>query len=590
MNLLQLLNARLEVAKSFTKPFHEEIDTSIKNYKAELPTVTDTLINADLLDSVNRRYEFPIPLIFTNHEGIMASLFERYPDIILNGRGKKDKNKQQILKAAYSYLVDKLDLESFATQSAWWFALIGFASSKTEYKVKTKEVPVYDEMGQVQIGEDGKPLTRTVYLYDDPVIETDDPKKIYWSPESEFSIEADKVPFYFRHQVMSQSDVKKIFNKKVEPDTTVDVKDAPKNDRVVSDLKRVNVYLYYGTIPEENKGEVKNWNDDTKYYIAFTKSKLLYSEAIEDEDMGCRLVRWHKIPTEFFGWGIAKVLRYFQREKTVRRGQQVRYGDVASYPKVALNNAEGNDVDIDSFLDPRENPIVTYTVNKPEYMVPPPLPTTLTQLEEAADRDAQQASGLIDLSQGAQNSNVVDTATGQAIFANAASRRMEMAKKTFAKFYLSNVIRLLKLAQKYWNDEKVVSLTDENGEEVEITLTRDSLADIDFDKDIDIDVESLTVNKDVLRQQAIALYDKTKDDPLIDRKMVFKEMLQTGFGIQNPDMYLKDDALVPGTILTSQDGQTYQVDESGSVVPIENMQSLANPSGDQVLNQDGMGV
>ena len=590
MNLLQLLNARLETAKAFTKPFHEEIDQSIKNYKAELPTVTDTIVNADLLDSVNRRYEFPIPLIFTNHEGVMASLFERYPDIILNGRGKKDKNKQQILKAAYSYLVDKLDLESFATESAWWFALIGFASSKTEYKTKTKEVPVFDEMGQPQIGEDGKPLMRTVYIYDDPIIETDDPKKVFWSPESEFSIEGDKVPFYFRHKVMSPSEVKKIFGKKVEPDATVEVKGLNKADNIESDLKRVNVYLYYGTIPEENKGEVKNWTDESKYYIAFTKTKTLYSEQIDDEDSSCRLVRWNKIPTEFFGWGIAKVLRYFQKEKTLRRGQQIRYGDVASFPKVALSTADGNDVDIDSFLDPRENPIVTYTAAKPEYMVPPPLPATLTQLEEAADQDAQQASGLLDLSQGAQNSNVVDTATGQAIFANAASRRMEMAKKAFAKFYLSNVIRLLKLAQKYWNDEKVVSLTDEDGQEVEITLTKESISDIDFDKDIDIDVESLTVNKDVLRQQAIALYDKTKDDPLVDRKMVFKEMLQTGFGIQNPDMYLKDDALIPGMILTDQNGMTYQVDESGSVVPQESMDNLANPSGDQVLNQDGMGV
>lgn len=590
MNLLQLLNARLETAKSFTKPFHDEIDTSVKNYKAELPNIAESLINMDYVDSVNRRYEFPIPLIFTNHEGIMASLFERYPDIILNGRGKKDKNKQQVLKAAYSYLVDKLDLESFATESAWWYALVGFASSKIEYKTKTKDVPVFDDLGQTQLGEDGKPLMRTVYIYDDPVVETDDPKRVYWSPESKFSIEGDKVPYYLRHQVMSQSEVKKLFNKKVDPDSSIDVKGLNKSDNVESDLKRVNVYLYYGTIPEENKGEVKRWTDETMYYIAFTKTKTLYVEALDDEDLGCRLVRWHKIPTEFFGWGIAKVLRYFQKEKTIRRGQQVRYGDVSSFPKVTLNIADKNDLDIDSFLDPRENPIVTYTTNKPEFLVPPPLPTTLIQLEEAADRDAQQASGLIDLSQGSQNSNVVDTATGQAIFANAASRRMEMAKKTFAKYYLSVVIRLLKLCQKYWADEKVVSITDDNGEEIEVSLSKESIKDIDFDTDIDVDVDSLTVNKDVLRQQAIALYDKTKDDPLVDRKMVFKEMLQEGFGIQNPDMYIKDDGLIPGTILTSQDGQTYQVDESGSIVPTENMQSLAEPTNGTSLNQDGMGV
>lgn len=574
MNLLSLLKSRLAISKAFTKSWQEDLKGWVRDYEAE-DAKFDTVIDLSYEEMVNKRYQFTIPLIFTNVEGMKSSMFDRIPDLLIKGRGRMDKEKAAKLEATYDYLVDKLDLETFQVTSAWWFILTGMTSSHAEFKTSTRSVPLYDESGNPMLDENGEVMTRIEYVYNDPILNIDNPEKTYWSPESEFTIEADEVPFKIKEIKMSLADVKRLYGKTIEADTEINVSGYKTDDNTKTDTERATVYVYYGTIPEANKGEVKDWEYDKPYYIVFTSKQTLYKEKIESEDKGCRIAKWYGVPTKFFGFGIGKILKPFQLEKSVRRGQQLRYGDVSSYPKMAIKNDGVNEVDVKALADPRENVFLTYTSEAPSFIVPPPLPAVMSELEQKADQDAQQATGMLDLSQGAQQSTTVKTATGQTIFAEAAEKRIRMAKKMFGKYYRSVVVLLFKLCQKYWEEEKLMTITDEQGNQTEISVSKYDLQDIDFDKDIDVDVESVTINKDILREQAIALYDKVKDDPLIDRQMVFKEMLKQGFQIKNPDTYLKDTELVPGMTLTAEDGTMFVIDESGMPVKQEVMDNLA---------------
>lgn len=589
MNLLSLLKSRLSIAKAFTKDWQDDLKGWVKDYEANDPNNVDNLISLSYEETVNKRYQFTIPLIFTNVEGMKASMFDRVPDIIIKGRGKMDKEKATKIEATYDYLVDKLDLESFQVTSAWWYILSGMTSSHAEFKSSTREVPLLNESGEPELDENGEMLMRTEYVYNDPVLSIDDPCKIYWSPESEFTIETDKVPYKIKEVQMSVQEIKRLYGKTVEPNTEINVSGYKSDEKSKSDSERVTAYIYYGLIPEENKAEVKDWGYDKPYYIVFTTKTVLFKEKIESEDKGCRVAKWYGVPTKFFGFGVGKILKPFQLEKSIRRGQQLRYGDVASFPKLAIKNDGINEVDTKALADPRELPFVTYTSEAPNYISPPPLPDVMSQLEQKADQDAQQATGMLDISQGAQQSTTVDTATGQTIFAEAAEKRIRLAKKTFGKYYRSVIILLFKLCQMYWEEDKLMTITDEQGNEQDITVTKEDLSDIDFDKDIDVDVDSVTINKDILREQAIALYDKVKDDPLIDRQMVFKEMLRQGFAIKNPETYLKDTELIPGMTLTAEDGTLFVIDESGTPVKQDDMNNLAQPSGEPVTQtQQGL--
>lgn len=579
MNLHNTIKARLAAAKSFTKDFQEEVKQAVKDYKADDLKSSTELATLQLSELVEYRYKFTIPLIFTNHEAMIASLFDRVPDIIISQGGKNDSLKKQKVEAAYKYLTDKLQIQWFMQDAAWWFILVGFAAAHGRYKKESESVPVIDEAtGEIQLDEMNgmQPMMREVYTYDDPILDLGDPLKEYWSPESEFSVTGDKVPFYFREKKMRVEDVKEIYGKKVEPDCRLEVAGAEekKDDELDKEFDRVKVYFYYGDVPKDNRGEVKDWSRDATYYIVQTEKEILYKEKLDDKY--CKLIKWYGPPNEFFGFGIGKIGRNFQREKTLRRSQQMRYADVASHPKLLL--PAGTTVDEKAINDPREVPTVLYSgEQKPEYMSPPDMSKTLVMADQKADEDAQKAFGLLDLGAGGQQS-MTDKATGQAIFAEASERRMRQAKRRFVEFYEQVIIMILKLAQKNWETDKWVKITDDEGNQTEVQVSSEDLSEIDFDTDVHIDGETLTYNKDVLRQQAIEFYNATKDDPNANHKNILTDTARDAFGKNNPERYVNEPAVAPGTPLFDEAGNQYMVDESGSLVSAPMQQDLSQPT------------
>lgn len=186
---------------------------------------------------------------------------------------------------------------------------------------------------------------------------------------------------------------------------------------------------------------------------------------------------------------------------------------------------------------------------------------------------------MLDLAGGSQSS-ITDKATGQAIFAEASERRMRQAKRKYIEWYEQVVIMLLKLAQENWSEEKIVNITDEEGKDEAVAVSSADLKDIDFDTDIHIDGESATYNRDVLRQQAIELYNITKDDPIVNRKAIFSDVVQDGFSKSNPERYIQEAPVAPGTALVDPNtGEQYIVDETGELVSQQMQQGMAEPTG-----------
>lgn len=532
MELLELLKSRLEIAKTFTKEFQEEVSLNVEDYELE----NQKIEGVSAFDP-KTRYSMKIPYIFATHESMVSSMFDQPPELVFKGKGRLDDDKKDAVLASYEYLKDVCDIELFMNVSAWWFILCGWTSSNAFFKTETREIPLVDEMtGEVMLDDFGEPAMRTEYVFNDPVLEIDNPLKVFWSPESKFSEDGEGVPYRISEALMEVDVVKEIYGKKVDADGIVEIKgdDQDKADRM-SDLKRAKVYFYIGTIPKDSRKGCKNWTLDRLYHIAFTDKLILDKEPIESRTF--RIGKWHGVPTKFFGFGIGTTLHDSQKDMSIRAGQMRRYADIAAFPKVAMD-AE-SDVDEDALQDPRALPVLLYRGQPPQYLSPPDLSNTLLIAEEKSRENAQFISGQLDIAKGAQSSNTVKTATGQQIFADSANKRINQAKKQFTRYYREVVIMLLKLAQKYWDDEKIIALTDIDGDR-EIAVDKYSLADIDFDKDIDISAESLSVNKDVLRAQSIEMYNMTKDDPIVDRAMVFKDLMKEGFGKNNPENYITE--------------------------------------------------
>lgn len=577
-SLFQVLNARLDVAKRFTKDYQKLIKEWIEGYEAETPKAKSI---EDIVDR-DRRYQYTAKTIFDNVEKYRSSFFEKPPEVMYAKKGKEDEEKAEKVTTAWEYLKDKTNFKQFMDDTFTYFALCGFTDGHVGYR---KEI-------ETTVGQDGVEYTNIIF--DDPILEAFDHENEWFMPDSVFSPDAKQVT-YFRKKKLSQSQAFEAFGVKVDSDESILTEDIDtEKDALKSELSKCGIYYYTGTLPKKQLVEYINQKEgrpeetgseseiadmsETKdiFYVAFNKSKVLKVDKSPIGEQTCALGRWYSLPKKFFGFGLGKQLEEEQRQESIRTGQLVRYADVFAYPKIALNLKEAG-LDAKQIMD-RNNPVISYRESKPEYLNPPSANGAINAMMGKNSENIQTNSGLADLSK-MQESKTMETATGQTQVADSNEKRIKVAKEKYYEFLKQIIIKTFKYAQAEWQEPKVRYITDDNGDTREVTISPEDFADINFDTDISVDFESMSINKDVIRQQSIVLYEKVKDDPIVDRKKVFKKMLKDGFGEKNPDTYIKESSVTPGMKFIGEDDQEYVADESGSLVPVTDMEETTESDG-----------
>jgi len=581
-SLLQVLNARLDVAKRFTKEFQGLTKDWIDLYNAETPKAKSV---EDIIDR-DQRYQYTAKVVFDNVEKYRSSFFEKPPEVLYAKKGKMDEEKAEKITSAWEYLKDKTNFKQFMDDTFTYFALCGFTTGHVGYKKEIETVT----------GEDG--IEYTNFLQDDPILEAYDHENEWFMPDSVFTPDAKSIS-YFRKKKLSQAQVLETFGKKIKADESILTDDVDQEKSAVkSELSKCGVFFYTGTLPkgslvefiksQEEAGESEENSEEEEldevakmsetkeiFYVAFCKSSVLSVEKSAIKEQYCAVGRWYSLPKKFFGFGLGKLLEEQQRQESINTGQLVRYADLYAFPKLAINLKDAG-TDLKQIMD-RNNPVITFLDSRPDFLSPPSANGAINAIIGQNQSDIQTNSGLSDLSK-VQESQTLQTATGQNQVADTNEKRIKVAKEKYYEFLKQIIIKTFKYAQAEWQESKLRYITDDNGETRTVEITPEDFADIDFDTDISIDFESMSVNKDVIRQQSIVLYDKVKDDPIVDRKKVFKKMLKDGFGEKNPDSYIKDSSITPGMKFIGEDDQEYVADESGSIVPVQDMEQTVPDS------------
>jgi len=568
--LLSDLKSRLGLAERFSRERNKLVKKWIKDYKLE------TIQEASIVDLSNKIH---IPYIFSTIESGLPTIFERIPTIILTQRGKMDREFTEFASKIWNYLNEKLRLEEEIENVGTMFKLIGMGQLKYGWEIKTTTV-TQEEQTFIQTEEGTIP--QTVYneyqvpVKNLPFVKSVNYSSIFYSPESVFTTddEENEIPYIICRYVKTQEEIEQQYEVKLNDEdlellNLQEISPELANDSILKefsegDLKRGVIYEYYGLLSKKLTDD-PDWEADKNYYLVYNKNKILKKpEAMFKKPF--LLIGNYGIPTEFWKFGEAKVLRELEQDVSLGRSRMMdirdKYGTKVAIP-------EGTQVDEAALKRPADFTIMRFSGNQiPVYVTPPPIPEALLIALEQSRTDLQMASAQLDISRGGQQSTV-KTATGQTIFAQAAEKRLNRQKKKIGNLIKALARNLLQLCGENWDEEELVKITDIPIEEIQQKSYLEKLKKVGSLYDISIDQESVSLNRETIAAQAIALYREVKDDPLVNRQEVLKEALKVGFGVQDFDRFLNT-TLTPEQLL-----QAVQTLIQMGLIPPELLQTIA---------------
>lgn len=537
--LLTLMHSRLSLAKAFSSKWRKDVKKWLKDYEI------DTLDEIDFPDLHNK---MQIPYIFSTIESALPAMFERVPDVIMLQRGKLDRDVTEFADKVWDYVKERMKLEEKIEEIGMMFLITGMGNVKWGWDLVTEEIDGQPEIVDIT-NDDGTVIGQQeilgkvkVPVKDEPYVKWHDYDKIHFSPESRFVMDDDEndIPFIICESVMTEDeveyhydmkpkdeDVEKIDLSLIDKDDELDAKRLAKADK-----ERVHVYEYYGTLPK-NRASDENWRPDKVYYVPFIKSMAKTPRAEEKKPIN--LIGNYGPFNKFWKFGEPKTLRELEQDISLGRSRMAdirdKYGQKIAIP-------QGTEVDERALKRPADFTILRYIGNQlPAYLNPPPLPETLLVGLQQSRSDIQLVSAQLDLSRGGAQT-VVNTATGQQIFADATEKRIDRKRRKIAKLIKYIAKNVLKMCADNWEVDRFAQIADMSPEEVAPMVEK--LKTIGEDYDIRIDIESVSMNKETQSAQAIALYDKTKDDPNVNSQEVLKEALKIGFNQRDYDRFLNN--------------------------------------------------
>lgn len=542
--LLEVLNSRLTLSKKFTKKWIDEVKKWIKDY--EIDSLED--INAEDLHN-----KLQIPYIFSTIESALPSMFNSFPSLILKGKGKNDQKFSEFVSNVWEYIYDKTNLEEKVEDAGTMFLVAGMGQLCRSWHTETEKIqekeqqPILNTDGTPVMDEMGQPLTQEVMkeyevtVKDQPKVDFESYDKVFYSPESKFVIDDEfgDIPYVFKQMAMTKEEIKSRYKVSIDKDSYMDVKsidtdlDIEDKELVKSDLNRHDVYKYQGILPEKYS-EDKDWKVDRTYSAIFMKDKIL-EKPKKIRKKHIYQVGNYGVPTKFFKFGEPKILRELEQDISFGRSTLIDYRD-----RFANKIAVTTDTELDekAMRSPKKFAVVRYSGSSPpSFITPPPMPETVIMGINQSRQDVAMTSAQLDVGRGGDSAQV-DTATGQKIFEQAQSQRIERKRRKIAKFIEAIARDLIIDCAEKWDAEMFAKIVDADPQDQEFLSYLEQLKTIGDRFDIEIEPETVVSNKATVGAQSIALYREMKDDPIVNRVELVKEAIKNGFSRKNVDQFI----------------------------------------------------
>ena len=276
------------------------------------------------------------------------------------------------------------------------------------------------------------------------------------------------------------------------------------------------------------------------------------------------MMRNYDVPDHFYPMGDLEAIESLQLELDKTRSQLMnarkRYARKYLYHERSFG-PEGREA-LESDDDGRLVPVVDE--NKPLSEVVVPMPQTplspeIYNLSSIIEQDINTVSGVSEYARGSMP-EIRRTATEASIIADAQNARAADKLATIEISIGHVARRVVQLMQQYMTGEQMAQVSAAGGETLFVPYSRD---DIVGEYDFSVEGGSTQpMNETIRKQQAVSLMNAVA--PLvgivIDPAVLAKYVLQTGFGIKNPEKFIMQQQ-------TPQDAEAAEVEAGAAPMP-----------------------
>lgn len=262
------------------------------------------------------------------------------------------------------------------------------------------------------------------------------------------------------------------------------------------------------------------------------------------------MIRNYDVPDYFYPIGDLEAIEPLQRELNATRTQMMNHRK--RYSRKYLFKESAFDSDGRSALESDyDNVMVPVASDENLNNVVAPFPAVLTPPEFYSqsgmiENDIQMVSGISEYLRGSLP-EIRRTATEAAIIQDASNARAADKLATIEGAIAEVASRLVALAQQFMTGEQVARITGKNGEPTWITFDSDYIAG-EFDYEIEAGSTAPT-NESFRRQMALQMVDAMAPFAgmgIVNMQALASHVLQFGFGIKNPDLFLQEAPPPPG--------------------------------------------
>ena len=284
------------------------------------------------------------------------------------------------------------------------------------------------------------------------------------------------------------------------------------------------------------------------------------------------MLRNYDVPDYFYPMGDLEAIESLQEELDKTRSQLVnarkRYARKYLFHERSFG-PEGREA-LEADEDGRLVPVVDENKSLNEVVVPmpqTPLSPEIYNYSAIIEQDINTVSGVSEYARGSMP-EIRRTATEASIIADAQNARAA-DKLAIIEIGIGHLARrVIQLMQQFMTGQQMAQVADRGGQNLFVPFERD---DIIGEYDFSVEGGSTQpMNETIRKQQAVSLMNAVA--PLvgvgIDPAALAKYLLQTGFGVKNPDKFL----IQPGQ-QTPQDLQAAQTESGGVLNPFGGAQA-----------------